>query len=151
MKTRKILVIHGPNLNLLGDRETDLYGNRTLESIDRELADHGAANGFEVSAVQFNDEGRIVTAIQDARKTVDGIVINPAAYTHTSVAILDALRAVAVPTVEIHLTNIFAREPARRVTVTGEGVDAVIAGLGPDGYRAALDALIRLIEARATS
>jgi 3-dehydroquinate dehydratase II len=148
MKTKTIQVLHGPNLNLLGEREPDLYGRTTLAEIDRALVARGRERGYRVACLQSNDEGRLVTALQDARRTAAGVLLNPAGYTHTSVALLDALRALAVPKVEVHLTNLFAREPERRRSVTAAAVDGVVSGFGADSYHVGLDALIDLIERR---
>ena len=148
MKIKTIQVLHGPNLNLLGDREPELYGRTTLAEIDRVLVERGRARGYKVACLQANDEGRLVTALQDARRSAAGVLLNPAAFSHTSVALLDALRAIAAPKVEVHLTNLFAREPERRRSVTAAGVDGFVAGFGAASYRVGLDALIDLIEQR---
>ena len=145
---RTILVIHGPNLNCLGEREPGLYGERTLGELDGTLVEAAKRRGYRLEPYQSNEEGKLITAIQDARKDVSGILINPAAYTHTSVGILDALLMVKVPKVEVHLTNVFARDSFRRRTITAEGVDGFIAGFGERSYLLALDALIHMIEAR---
>lgn len=143
--TGRLLVVHGPNLNLLGTREPEIYGAETLEDINELCRSTAAELGFAVDAVQSNHEGELVDAIQAARGAQDGIVINPAAYTHTSVAIADALKAVALPTVEVHLSNVHAREPFRRHSYVSPVADAVIAGAGPAGYRYAMEHLARLL------
>ena len=148
MGAKTILVLHGPNLNLLGEREPALYGRTTLAEIDRSLAERGKARGYKVVSVQANDEGTLVTALQKARRSAAGVLLNPAAFTHTSLSLLDALRAIAAPKVEVHLTNLFAREPERRLSVTAGAADGFVAGFGAASYRVGLDALIDLIEQR---
>jgi 3-dehydroquinate dehydratase-2 len=134
-----IWVIHGPNLNLLGTREPDVYGATTLADIDRDLAELGRQAGASVESFQSNHEGALVDRIQQARAAGVGfIVINPAAYTHTSVAIRDALAAVAVPFIEVHLSNVHKREPFRHRSFLSDQAVGVIAGLGAGGYRFAL-------------
>jgi 3-dehydroquinate dehydratase-2 len=134
-----IWVIHGPNLNLLGTREPAVYGSTTLADIDRELAETGLRAGATVESFQSNHEGALVDRIQQARAAgVDFILINPAAYTHTSVAIRDALAAVAIPFIEIHLSNVHRREAFRHLSYLSELAVGVIAGLGAPGYRYAL-------------
>ena len=143
-----IWVIHGPNLNLLGSREPAIYGATTLADIDRELQAIGQAAGVQVECFQSNHEGALVDRIQSAGPAgVDFIVINPAAFTHTSVAIRDALAAVAVPFVEVHLSNIHRREAFRRHSYFSDLAVGVIAGLGPAGYRLALDYAIATVAA----
>lgn len=138
------LVIHGPNLNLLGSREPDVYGAETLEMINRRLAASAKDAGIRLSVYQSNSEGDLVDRIQSARgEGVGFIVINPAAYTHTSVALRDALAAVAIPYIEIHLSNVHAREPFRHRSYFSDRAVGVICGLGSAGYDAALDFAIR--------
>ncbi len=137
-----IWVLNGPNLNLLGEREPEVYGHTTLPEIERALVAHGARAGAEVTCWQSNHEGELVTRIQEARGRADGIILNPAAYTHTSVALRDALLAVEVPAVEVHLSNIHGREPFRRRSLTAAACVGIIAGFGPLGYHLALDALM---------
>jgi 3-dehydroquinate dehydratase-2 len=135
----QVLVLHGPNLNLLGTREPEVYGAQTLAQIDAELNALGAAAGAQITCFQSNHEGALVDRIQAAR--TDGtrfIVINPAAYTHTSVAIRDALAAVALPFIEVHLSNIHRREPFRHHSYLSDLAVGVICGLGVSGYRLAL-------------
>ena len=135
----KALVINGPNLNMLGIREPGIYGSDNYDRLVQICKEAGAAQGFdEVEVFQSNHEGSIVDKIQEAYGKVDGIVINPAAYTHTSVAILDALKAVALPCVEVHLTNVEAREDFRRVSYAGMACETRFIGLGFEGYRRAL-------------
>jgi 3-dehydroquinate dehydratase-2 len=142
----RILVLHGPNLNLLGSRETTVYGSTTLAEIDTMLLDHGKRAGAEVVCFQSNHEGALVDRVQAARgEHCDFILVNPAAFTHTSVALRDALAAVAIPFVEIHLSNVYRREAFRQQSYFSELAEGVIAGLGATGYRLALDfALERL-------
>ena len=134
----KFLIINGPNLNLLGKREPGIYGENSYESLCRRLKEFAAAHGSTAECVQSNHEGAIVDKIQEAYGRMDGIVINPAAYTHTSVAILDALKAVALPAVEVHLSNVNAREPFRQISYPGMACEKTFAGLGFEGYRRAI-------------
>lgn len=138
--TRRILVLHGPNLNLLGTREPEIYGRLTLADIDAKLKVAALAAGVTLECFQSNHEGELVGRIQAARgEGVDFIVINPAAYTHTSVAIRDALAAVAIPFVEVHLSNVHAREAFRHHSYLSDIAVGVVCGLGAFGYEAALD------------
>ncbi|GAA1174235.1 type II 3-dehydroquinate dehydratase [Nesterenkonia xinjiangensis] len=137
----RLLIVNGPNLNLLGTREPEIYGAETLEDIHELCRTSAAELGFAVDVVQSNHEGELVDAIQAARGTAAGIVINPAAYTHTSVAIADALRAVGLPLVEVHLSNVHAREEFRRHSYVSPLAQAVIAGAGVRGYRFAIELL----------
>ncbi|PWV72072.1 type II 3-dehydroquinate dehydratase [Halomonas sp. A11-A] len=144
MSQRKILVLHGPNLNLLGTRQPEIYGHETLEEINSGLYERAALEGWEVSCRQSNHEGELIDWIQAAR--LDGtaaIIINPAAYTHTSVAILDALNAFEGRVIEVHLSNVHQRESFRHHSYVSLRADGVIAGLGSQGYRAALEAVMR--------
>ena len=140
----KILVIHGSNLQLLGERETGVYGKTTLASIDRELVRLASRRGVSLSILQSNSEGEIVEAIAAARKSAAAILINPAAYTHTSVAIRDALAAVRLPAVEVHLSNIHAREEFRRTSLVAPVVRGQVSGFGPLSYLLGLEAAIAL-------
>ena len=142
----KLLVIHGPNLNLLGTREPHLYGTATLAEIDADLVERGRAVGATVTTWQSNVEGEIVTRIQQAKGACDGIVINPGGYTHTSVAIRDAIEAVGLPAIEVHLTNLHRREPFRRESLTAPVCVGTIMGLGPMGYGLALAALVKIVK-----
>ena len=137
----KILVINGPNLNMLGLREPALYGAQTFEALQQLVRSEAARLGVEVELFQSNHEGAIVDAIQAAYGVFDGILINPAAYTHTSVAILDALKAVALPTVEVHLTDISTREEFRRFSFVSLYAQKTICGKGFDGYKEGLEYL----------
>jgi 3-dehydroquinate dehydratase-2 len=138
----KILVINGPNLNLLGRREPGIYGSQTLESINSALAEDATGLGASLSFFQSNSEGEIVDAIQRAVGAFLGIIINPAAYTHTSVAIRDAISAVSIPAVEVHLSNVYSREEFRHKSLIAPVVLGQIAGFGPSGYKLALMGLI---------
>lgn len=138
----KILVINGPNLNMLGIREPALYGNRSYDALLSLIGDHCKKRGVEVEFFQSNHEGALVDRIQAAYGNVDGIVMNPAAYTHTSVALLDALKAVAIPTVEVHISDVSAREDFRQISYVRQACVATIAGRGFDGYLDAIDLLI---------
>ncbi|MBK8062758.1 MAG: type II 3-dehydroquinate dehydratase [Betaproteobacteria bacterium] len=136
---RSVLVLHGPNLNLLGSREPAVYGKETLDSINRRLTEAGTAAGVQVDCFQSNHEGALVDRIQQAgREGVDFILINPAAYTHTSVAIRDALAGVAVPFIEVHLSNVHAREAFRHRSLVSDIAVGTICGLGSRGYDLAL-------------
>lgn len=137
---KKILLINGPNLNLLGSREPQVYGTTTLTQIETTMKDRASSLGIEMSHFQSNHEGAIIDRIQDARtEGVNGIIINPGAFTHTSVAIRDALSGVNMPFVELHISNVHAREPFRHHSYLSDKARAVIAGLGVYGYIAALD------------
>ena len=137
-----ILVINGPNMNMLGVREPEIYGRETLADLENMIRAHCESRGVNCEFFQSNHEGAIVDRIQQAYGTSDGIVINPAAYTHTSVAIPDALRAVGIPTVEVHVSDIAARESYRHISYTKEACLAQIAGRGLKGYLDAVDLLI---------
>ena len=142
---KKILVLHGPNLNLLGQREVDIYGDLTLDEINKRLEVFAREQGFIVETYQSNSEGDLVSTIQGAKQTFDALVINPAAYTHTSIAIRDALAAVALPTVEVHLSNIYCREEFRQKSVTAPTAAGVICGFGVESYLLGLRAALELI------
>ena len=140
MATKSILVLHGPNLNLLGEREPQHYGKQTLEDIDQVLKTIASAKSIKLETMQSNSEGDLVNKIQSLQKDkVDFLIINPAAYTHTSVAMRDALSAVKVPFIEVHLSNVYAREPFRHHSYFSDIAVAVISGLGAEGYVAALN------------
>ncbi len=142
MKT--ILVIHGPNLNLLGRREPAIYGADTLEDINTELVQAGKQLGVEVETYQSNHEGDLVDRIQQAADLADGLVINPAAYTHTSVALRDALQMLDIPVIEVHLSNIYRRASFRHHSMTAPAATGQITGLGKNGYLLAIEALVRM-------
>jgi 3-dehydroquinate dehydratase-2 len=141
---KKILVINGPNINMLGIREPEIYGNISLTDIEKELSSLAKELKVDIEFFQSNHEGEIVDKIQSSLNAASGIIINPAAFTHTSVAIRDALSAVAVPTIEVHISNIYAREKFRHISYIAPTVLGQIAGLGIDGYCFALKKLIEL-------
>ena len=136
-----VLVVHGPNLNLLGEREPTVYGRFTLAELDERIRGH-AAGRCEIRTFQSNHEGAILDQLHDARTWANGIVINPGAYGHTSYALRDAIAAIAVPTVEVHLSNVEAREPFRRISTIADVCIAKISGLGPKSYFDAIDLLL---------
>ena len=138
----KILVINGPNLNMLGIREPDHYGKETYADLIKKIEYHCAQKGVDVELFQSNHEGDLVDKIQDAYQNVDGIVINPGAYTHTSIAILDAVKAVGIPTVEVHISKVEQREDFRKISYIRLGCVKTITGHGTDGYLEAIDFLI---------
>ncbi len=139
----KILVINGPNLNLLGLREPEIYGTATYDELCRAIREHARRLGVTVDIYQSNHEGDLVNQIQAAYGQVDGLILNPAAYTHTSIALLDALQAVQIPAVEVHLSDVNSREPFRRVSYIRPACLATIAGHGIHGYLEAMDLLVR--------
>lgn len=141
-----ILVLNGPNLNLLGTREPDIYGRTSLDDIRNLAVARAKTHGLEADFRQSNDEGELVSAIQAARGTAKGIVINAAAYTHTSVAILDALLACGLPVIEVHLSNIYKREEFRHHSYVSRAAAGVICGFGAQGYELALDAMAHLLK-----
>lgn len=140
----KILVIHGPNLNLLGKREPSVYGKVTLAEIDQKIKDFADKKKVKVDIFQSNHEGKIVDKIGDASGKYDILVINPAAYTHTSVAIRDAILSTNIPTIEVHISNIYAREDFRRLSLIASVAKGQIAGFGADSYIYGLEAAIKL-------
>ncbi|EEB35419.1 3-dehydroquinate dehydratase, type II [Anaerococcus hydrogenalis DSM 7454] len=137
----RILVINGPNINMLGIRERELYGNKTYKDLIKCIKDYTDDKDIEIEIYQSNSEGQIINKIQEAYKLYDGIVINPAAYTHTSVAILDALKAVNIPTVEVHLTDVDKREEFRKISYVSYFAKKTIKGKGFEGYIEAIDYL----------
>jgi 3-dehydroquinate dehydratase-2 len=143
----KLLLLHGPNLNLLGEREPAVYGRTTLAEIDADLAARAEGAGHALEAFQSNAEHALVDRVQAARGQVDFILINPAAFTHTSVALRDALAATAIPFIEIHLSNPHAREPFRHTSYFSDIAVGVICGFGADSYRYALDAALQRLGA----
>jgi len=141
----RVLVIHVPNLNTLGEREPEIYGRTTLSEIDAELARLGGELGLAVESFQSNSEGALVDRIQAARGQCQALVINPAAYTHTSVAIRDAIALLGIPVIEVHLSNVYRREPFRHHSTIADVVDGRIMGFGPESYYLALRAAAALI------
>ena len=140
----KLLVLHGPNLNLLGSREPEVYGRDTLADIDARLAAQAQAAGHQLASFQSNAEHALVERVQQARdEAIDWILINPAAFTHTSIALRDALAAVAIPFLEVHLSNVHAREPFRRHSYLSDLAVGVVCGFGADSYTLALQAALR--------
>ncbi len=135
---KKIIVINGPNLNLLGERQPEVYGKTTLSELESRLKKFGKGLGYQVECFQFNSEGEIINCLQKYRKGVAGVVMNPAGYSHTSIVILDALLAVEVPVVEVHISNIYKREEFRRKSITAAGCAGLISGLGISGYELAI-------------
>ena len=146
--SRHIAVLNGPNLNLLGEREPEIYGRTSLADIERATKESARALGVECTWIQTNHEGELVDAIQGLKGRADGALINAAAFTHTSLAVRDALLAVRVPFVEVHLSNIFAREPERRRSVLADLAVGVVTGFGADSYRLGFEALARYRESR---
>lgn len=140
----RVLVIHGPNLNLLGEREPEIYGGKTLSQIDAEIAELAKELGAQVDCVQYNSEGAIVDALHAARKTHDAVVINPGAYTHYSYAIADAIAAIRIPAVEVHLSNVKAREAFRAHSVVAPVCVGTVAGFGSASYLLALRAAVKI-------
>jgi len=145
-ETKTIWVIHGPNLNLLGQREPDVYGTASLKDIDADLKQHGKSIGLKVETFQSNHEGKLVDKIQEISNATSGLIINPAAYTHTSIAIRDALLLLDVPIIEIHLSNIYKRESFRHQSMIADITTGQISGFGAAGYRMALQAIARMIQ-----
>jgi len=142
---KKILIINGPNLNLLGNRETNLYGQKSLKDIENICNDKCELLNIENKFFQSNNEGELINQIQSVENNFDGLIINPAAFTHTSVAILDALRTVSKPKIEIHISNIYSREEYRKKSITSEAVNGLICGFGENSYILAIDAMNYLI------
>ena len=138
----RVLVVHGPNLNLLGTREPEIYGSTTLEEIDAELTALAVKADCEIECCQSNHEGVLIDRIQDARAWADGIIINPGGLTHSSVSLRDALSACDLPVIEVHISNVFAREPFRHVSLVSGIALGIISGLGVRGYRLALHGLL---------
>ncbi|MEZ5895629.1 MAG: type II 3-dehydroquinate dehydratase [Parvularculaceae bacterium] len=141
-----IFILNGPNLNLLGTREPEIYGAASLKDIESSAAAWAKSAGKTVDFRQTNHEGTLIDWVQESAQTASALIINPGALTHTSIALFDALKAVAIPKIELHLSNVHAREAFRRHSYVSPAVDAVICGLGADGYLTALDAAIRLID-----
>jgi len=141
-KASKIYVLNGPNLNLLGDREPDIYGNVSLKDIEKSLISYGKKNNSEIYFKQTNHEGELIEFVHEASKKANAIIINPAGYSHTSVALLDALLTVKIPIIEVHISNIFRREDFRHNSYVSKAAIGVISGLGIEGYLYALKFLL---------
>jgi len=142
---KKILIVNGPNLNLLGQREELIYGKETLEDIKNNCEKYSSKLNLIIDFYQFNNEGEIIDKLHEVDKIYDGLIINPAAYTHSSIAILDSLRAIKKPKIEIHLSNIYAREDYRKKSITSEGVNGLICGFGSNSYILGIEAIHKLI------
>ena len=142
----KIQIINGPNLNLLGKREPDIYGHITLEQIQKEVEKHSQKKNISINFYQSNIEGEIVNKIQEIADNAQGLIINAAAFTHTSVAILDALNTLNIPKIEIHISNIFAREEFRHKSMISKSVNGIICGFGLNSYILAVDAIENIIK-----
>ncbi len=142
---KKILIINGPNLNLLGNREDDIYGKDSLDKIKSDCEKKGIEKRLEIIFFQSNNEGEIIDKIHEVNDKFDGLIINPAAFTHSSIAILDSLRAISKPKIEIHLSNIYSREEYRKKSVTSEGVHGLICGFGGNSYILGIEAICKLI------
>ena len=142
---KKLIIINGPNLNLLGKREENIYGNDTLENIKDNCEKKAKELSLSIDFFQSNNEGDIISKIHEVEKIYDGLIINPAAFTHTSIAILDSLRAIGKPKIEIHLSNIYTREEYRKKSITSEGVDGLICGFGGNSYILGIEAIAKLI------
>ena len=142
---KRIMVIHGPNLNKLGTREPDIYGIDTLDEINEKLINIGEKNGVDVECFQSNHEGQIIDKIQAMGQNFSGLIINPAAFTHTSIAIRDALSMIDIPIIEVHISNIYKREPFRHTSMISGVVLGQITGLGIQGYMMAMEALVGIL------
>ena len=142
---KKIIIINGPNLNLLGHRENDIYGKETLVDIQKNCENKGIEKNLKITFFQSNNEGEIINKLHEVEANYDGLIINPAAFTHSSIAILDSLRAIKKPKLEIHLSNIYSREEYRKKSITSEGVDGMICGFGGNSYILGIEAIAKLI------
>ena len=141
----KIIIINGPNLNLLGNREDNIYGTESLDDIELKCQKKGKDLKLEIDFFQSNNEGEIINKIHEVDKSYDGLIINPAAFTHSSIAILDSLRAISKPKIEVHLSNIYSREEYRKKSITSEAVDGLICGFGGKSYILGIEAIAKLI------
>jgi 3-dehydroquinate dehydratase-2 len=141
----RVLVLHGPNLNLLGERDPEVYGQQTLDQLNETIQREASAAGVDVTCEQHNGEGQLIDALHAARKTYAGVVLNPGAYAHYSYAIADAIAAIGIPVIEVHLSNVAGREAFRRTTVTAVACRGVVSGLGAASYRLALRALAEIL------
>ena len=142
---KKIIILNGPNLNLLGEREKSQYGSFTLKEIEKTCVEFAIKNDFKLTFFQSNIEGELIEKIQSSRHNDDGLIINAGGYTHTSVAILDALLAVKKPTIELHITNIYKREDFRHKSLISKAADGIICGMGSDGYIMALNGMKKIL------
>jgi 3-dehydroquinate dehydratase-2 len=142
---KRILIINGPNLNLLGQRETGIYGNETLEEITRKVCAEAEKLNVEIDFIQSNHEGEIIDRLHEAKGKADAVIINPGAYTHYSIAIRDAIKAVEIPAIEVHISNVYAREDFRSISVIAPVCAGQISGFGGNGYLLALRAALQLI------
>jgi 3-dehydroquinate dehydratase-2 len=140
----KILILHGPNLNLLGTREPEIYGSMTLDDINAKLIELGESVGAEIKCMQSNHEGALIDALQDARTWANGVVFNPGGYTHTSVALRDAITAIGIPVVEVHISNVYAREEFRYASMISAACKGKIVGFGWKSYELGLRALLEM-------
>jgi len=147
MSIKTIIILNGPNLNLLGEREPEVYGTETLIDLERMVMEHIDQSNLKIKSIFFqsNSEGELVSSIQDAGKKLDGIIINAGGLSHTSVSILDALLAVKIPKIEVHISNLFVREEFRHNSYLSKGVDGIICGFGLNGYLLAIDGINKLI------
>tara|TARA_Y100001970_G_C14191803_1_gene835826 strand:- start:1545 stop:1988 length:444 start_codon:yes stop_codon:yes gene_type:complete len=147
MSNKKIVIINGPNLNLLGEREPEVYGTETLIDLEKMVNDHIEISNLKIDTVFFqsNSEGELVNSIQNAGKTLNGIIINAGGLSHTSVSILDALLAIKIPKIEVHISNLFTREEFRHSSYISKGVNGIVCGFGLNGYLLAIDGINKLI------
>ena len=147
MSNKKIMIINGPNLNLLGEREPEVYGTETLRDLEKMVKEYISNSNLNIDAIFFqsNSEGELVNSIQDAGKTLNGIIINAGGLSHTSVSILDALLAIKIPKIEVHISNLFTREEFRQSSYISKGVNGIVCGFGLNGYLLAIDGINKLI------
>ena len=147
MSNKKIMIINGPNLNLLGEREPEVYGTETLRDLEKMVKEHMSNSNLNIDAIFFqsNSEGELVNSIQDAGETLNGIIINAGGLSHTSVSILDALLAIKIPKIEVHISNLFTREEFRHSSYISKGVNGIVCGFGLNGYLLAIDGINKLI------
>ena len=143
---KKILIINGPNINLIGTRETDIYGKTNISEIEDQCKKKGINVELEIDFRQTNSEGEIINWLHEVNNNFEGLIINPAGYTHTSISILDSLKTIKKPKIEVHLSNIYSREEYRKQSITGEGVNGIICGFGVNSYILAIEAIKKLIE-----
>jgi len=144
--SKPILIIHGPNLNTLGSREPEIYGHETLEDVNKKCTEKAASLGLSATCFQSNQEGDLVDKIQEAGKTAQGLIINAGAYTHTSIAIMDALLTLKIPVIEVHMSNIFRREEFRHQSYVSKAAKGVICGFGSDSYMLGIEGLAKLLK-----